>query len=81
MTYAIAVLAVSTAPALAFLLVILRMDRQEPEPLGLVLRVIALGAASCVVAAFSSSPWAVYRCSMLPGCSEPLHRLLSRLRR
>ncbi len=51
MTYAIAVLAVSTAPALAFLLVILRMDRQEPEPLGLVLRVIALGAASCVVAA------------------------------
>jgi RsiW-degrading membrane proteinase PrsW (M82 family) len=42
---------VSTAPALAFLLLILRMDRQEPEPLGLVLRVIALGAASAIVAA------------------------------
>lgn len=51
MMYPIAVLVVSAAPALAFLLVILRMDRQEPEPLGLVLRVIALGAASCIVAA------------------------------
>jgi len=51
MTYPIAVLVVSAAPALAFLLLILRMDRQEPEPLGLVLRVIALGAASGVVAA------------------------------
>lgn len=50
-TYPIAVLAVSAAPAFAFLLVILRMDRQEPEPLGLVLRVIALGAASAIVAA------------------------------
>jgi len=49
--YMIAVLVVSAAPALAFLLIILRMDRQEPEPLGLVLRVIAMGAASCIVAA------------------------------
>jgi RsiW-degrading membrane proteinase PrsW (M82 family) len=49
--YPIAVLAVSAAPALAFLLLILRMDRQEPEPLGLVLRVIALGAVSAIVAA------------------------------
>ena len=51
MTYAIAVLVVSGAPALAFLLIIMRMDRQEPEPLSLVLRVIGLGAASCIVAA------------------------------
>lgn len=51
MTYTIAVLAVSAAPALAFLLLILRMDRQEPEPLGLVLGVIGLGAASCILAA------------------------------
>ena len=51
MTYPLAVLAVSAAPALAFLVLILRMDRQEPEPLGLVLRVIALGAAGAVVAA------------------------------
>ena len=49
--YPIIVIAVSAAPALAFLLFILRMDRQEPEPLALVLRVVALGAASCVVAA------------------------------
>ncbi len=49
--YPIAVFAVSAAPALVFLLVILRMDRQEPEPLGLVLRVIALGAAGSIVAA------------------------------
>lgn len=51
MTHSIAVMAVSAAPALAFLLLILRMDRQEPEPLGLVLRVMALGAASAIVAA------------------------------
>ncbi len=49
--YPVAVIAVSAAPALAFLLLILRMDRQEPEPLGFVLRVVALGAASCLVAA------------------------------
>ncbi|HET6487684.1 MAG TPA: PrsW family intramembrane metalloprotease, partial [Spirochaetia bacterium] len=49
--YAVALIAISAAPALAFLLLILRMDRQEPEPLGFVLRILALGAASCMVAA------------------------------
>jgi RsiW-degrading membrane proteinase PrsW (M82 family) len=48
--YAILVLAVSIAPALGFMLLILRMDRREPEPLGLVMRVVALGAASAVPA-------------------------------
>jgi len=43
-------LVVSAAPGVLFLLLILRMDRREPEPLSLVLRVIAFGAASAVVA-------------------------------
>jgi protease PrsW len=47
---ALAVLVVSAAPAVAFLLVILRMDRREPEPLRLVLIVIGLGAASSILA-------------------------------
>jgi RsiW-degrading membrane proteinase PrsW (M82 family) len=49
--YAILVLAISVAPALGFMLLILRMDRREPEPLGLVMRIVALGAASAVPAA------------------------------
>ena len=48
--YAILLLAISVAPALLFMLLIMRMDRREPEPLGLVLRVIGLGACSAVVA-------------------------------
>jgi len=47
---ALAVLAVSAAPAVAFLLLILRMDRREPEPLRLVLQVIGLGAAGSILA-------------------------------
>jgi RsiW-degrading membrane proteinase PrsW (M82 family) len=46
MLYTLAVLVVSVAPALAFLVIILALDRREPEPLALVLKVIGLGAAS-----------------------------------
>lgn len=46
----LAVLVVSAAPAVAFLVVILRMDRREPEPLRLVLIVIGLGAAGSIIA-------------------------------
>jgi RsiW-degrading membrane proteinase PrsW (M82 family) len=51
MLYTVAVLVVSIAPALAFLVLILALDRREPEPLALVLKVIGLGAASAVPAA------------------------------
>jgi RsiW-degrading membrane proteinase PrsW (M82 family) len=51
MLYALAVLVVSIAPALAFLVVILALDRREPEPAALILRTIGLGAASAVPAA------------------------------
>jgi RsiW-degrading membrane proteinase PrsW (M82 family) len=47
---ALAVLVVSAAPAVAFLVLILRMDRREPEPLRLVLQVIGLGAVSSILA-------------------------------
>jgi RsiW-degrading membrane proteinase PrsW (M82 family) len=47
---ALAVLVVSAAPAVAFLVLILRMDRREPEPLAAVLRVIGFGAAGAIVA-------------------------------
>jgi RsiW-degrading membrane proteinase PrsW (M82 family) len=48
--YAALVLLVSIAPAVAFLAWILHMDRREPEPLGYVLAVVGLGAASCIPA-------------------------------
>ncbi|MCX7030019.1 MAG: PrsW family glutamic-type intramembrane protease [Spirochaetes bacterium] len=51
MLYTVAVLVVSMAPALAFLVLILALDRREPEPLALVLKVIGLGAASAIPAA------------------------------
>jgi RsiW-degrading membrane proteinase PrsW (M82 family) len=51
MLYTVAVLLVSVAPALAFLVLILALDRREPEPLALVLKVIGLGAVSAVAAA------------------------------
>ena len=51
--HAILVLAISVAPALLFMLLIIRMDRREPEPLGLVLRVMGLGACSAVVASIA----------------------------
>jgi len=49
--YTVLLLAVSIAPGLAFLVVIMRMDRREPEPKALVARVLGLGAVSGVAAA------------------------------
>jgi protease PrsW len=43
-------LVISAAPAIVFLVIILRMDRREPEPLRLVISVIGLGAAAAIVA-------------------------------
>jgi RsiW-degrading membrane proteinase PrsW (M82 family) len=51
MLYTLAVFVVSVAPALAFLVLILALDRREPEPLALVLKVIGLGAVSAIPAA------------------------------
>jgi RsiW-degrading membrane proteinase PrsW (M82 family) len=51
--YALAVVAVSTVPGIAFMFLILRMDRREPEPLRLVVKVIGLGAVGAVVAALA----------------------------
>jgi protease PrsW len=48
--YAGAIIVLSVGPAILFLFLILRMDRREPEPLGLVIKVIGLGAASAIVA-------------------------------
>jgi protease PrsW len=48
--YTALLLLVSAGPGVLFLVLIMRMDRREPEPLSLVLRVIALGAASAIVA-------------------------------
>jgi len=50
MLYTVAVLLVSIAPALAFLVLILALDRREPEPLSLVLKVIGFGAVSAIPA-------------------------------
>ena len=49
--YALAIIVVSTIPAILFLVVILRMDRREPEPLQLVVKVIGLGAVAAIIAA------------------------------
>jgi RsiW-degrading membrane proteinase PrsW (M82 family) len=49
------VILVSVLPGIAFLLLIMRMDRQEPEPLGLVIRVMCLGAGSAVVASLAEA--------------------------
>jgi len=49
--YTVLLLAVSVAPGLAFLVVIMRMDRREPEPKALVARVLGLGAAAGIAAA------------------------------
>jgi RsiW-degrading membrane proteinase PrsW (M82 family) len=53
--YAVLLLAVSVAPGLAFLVVIMRMDRREPEPKALVARVLGLGAVSGIVAALAEA--------------------------
>ena len=49
--YGLLLVALSVAPALAFLVLILRMDRAEPEPLREVLRTVGLGAAAALAAA------------------------------
>jgi protease PrsW len=51
--YMAVILIVSIAPAAAFLLLILRMDRAEPEPLRAVMKIVALGGASAIVAALA----------------------------
>ena len=49
--YTVLLLAVSVAPGLAFLVVIMRIDRREPEPKALVARVLGLGAVAGIAAA------------------------------
>lgn len=51
MLHTVVVLAVSIAPALAFLVLILALDRREPEPAALILKTVGLGAAAAVPAA------------------------------
>jgi RsiW-degrading membrane proteinase PrsW (M82 family) len=46
----LAVVIVSVFPAAAFLVLILRMDRAEPEPLGAVVRMVGLGCGAAIVA-------------------------------
>jgi RsiW-degrading membrane proteinase PrsW (M82 family) len=53
--HTVVLLVVSIAPAAAFLLLILRMDRAEPEPLRNVMKIVALGGASAVVAALAEA--------------------------
>jgi protease PrsW len=48
--YTASLLFVSVAPGVLFLVLIMRMDRREPEPLSLVLKVIAFGAVSAIPA-------------------------------
>jgi protease PrsW len=49
--YGLLLVALSVAPAFAFLVLILRMDRAEPEPLREVLRIVGLGGAAALAAA------------------------------
>jgi RsiW-degrading membrane proteinase PrsW (M82 family) len=53
--YDATVIIVSVLPGIAFLLLIMRMDRQEPEPLGLVIRIMCLGAGSAIVASLAET--------------------------
>ena len=48
----ITLLQLAVTPPLIFLVFIMYMDRSEPEPLGLIIKVMALGALSAVPAAF-----------------------------
>lgn len=48
-------LAAALLPAIALMVYVYKKDRIEPEPIGLVLRVFALGAASGIVAAIVES--------------------------
>jgi protease PrsW len=67
MLHTLAVLVVSIAPALAFLVLILALDRREPEPAALILRTIGLGAASAVPAAIVEAVLAGVPLFALPG--------------
>ncbi|MFH1681783.1 MAG: PrsW family intramembrane metalloprotease [Candidatus Eisenbacteria bacterium] len=70
--YAFLVLLVSIAPGLLFLVLVLRMDRREPEPLGLVLRVLALGALASLPALlveFALSPLPIFHLQGLRGAA------------
>jgi RsiW-degrading membrane proteinase PrsW (M82 family) len=67
MLHTLAVLAVSIAPALAFLVLILALDRREPEPAALILCTIGLGAASAVPAAIVEAVLANLPLFYLPG--------------
>jgi len=65
-------LVVSIAPAAAFLLLILRMDRAEPEPLRAVMKIVALGGASAIVAAFVEAvlkKWPVFQAPGVAGAA------------
>jgi protease PrsW len=67
MLHTLAVLVVSVAPALAFLVLILALDRREPEPAALILCTIGLGAASAVPAAIVEAVLAGLPLFSLPG--------------
>jgi RsiW-degrading membrane proteinase PrsW (M82 family) len=67
MLHTLAVLVVSVVPALAFLFLILALDRREPEPAALILRTIGLGAASAVPAAIVETVLAGLPLFSLPG--------------
>ncbi len=67
MLHTLAVLVVSVAPALAFLVLILALDRREPEPASLILRTIGLGAVSAVPAAIVEAVLARLPLFSLPG--------------
>ena len=69
--YTVLLLAVSIAPGLAFLVVIMRMDRREPEPKALVARVLGLGAASGIVAALVEAAFDGLAIFHAPGLGGP----------
>jgi protease PrsW len=67
MLHTLAVLVVSIVPALAFLVLILALDRREPEPSALILATIGLGAASAAPAAIIEAVFANLPLFSLPG--------------
>jgi len=69
--YTVLLLVVSVAPGLAFLVVIMRMDRREPEPKALVARVLGLGAVSGIVAGLVEAAFAWVPIFHAPGLGGP----------
>ena len=65
--YTALVLLVSIGPAAVFLGWILHMDRLEPEPLGYVLAVVGMGAASCIPAVIVELALEALPLPVLPG--------------